>query len=40
MDGETKDEEEVMEKATADKFLRFVITTVMDEHIPGGEQRK
>lgn len=45
---ETKDEEEgygegekrVMEKENADKFLRFVIKMVMDERIPGGEQRK
>lgn len=30
----------VMEKANTDKFLRFVILTVTDEHIPGGEQCK
>lgn len=30
----------MMEKANKDTFLRFVVTVVMDERIPGGEERK
>lgn len=35
-----RDEERAMETTNADAFLRFVITPVMGERIPGGVQCK